>query len=470
MRFKHLTILLFILLISPLFINCILTVKAQTTEASPNFYFGVDVAFASVPQTEQLIDNISSYTNFFIIGCAQKIGTTIYGGGIYNETRLTIISQYVYNKGLYFIVYSDDQSYPSKHWLENATENYGNKFMGIYYFDEPGGKTLDQAKPPEYPVITSARNFTDAAIKYNITLSTWLRGRFGITQNFNSPTEFQLFTSDYGLYWNDYEAGYNTVFAEFGVNSGNENYSRQVSMSLCRGAATAFDQNWGVMITWATQQYPYMENATDLYNDMILAYSNGAKYIVVFDTNANWTENVLNSQQLAAIKQFSQYAQANPRTVTHPSDRTAYVLPQDFGFGFRSPNDTIFGLWKANWDSTTSLAFVADICMCTVTYIQMMGSNLDIIYPVSNGTIDSLGYKSVIYWNDTDIVPNMPSMPNASPAGGSYKPPPTTPINKYPLQANNTTEIEIFAVVTVVTICLIICGATLIVRRRKSTI
>ena len=73
---------------------------------------------------------------------------------------LAIISQYVYDKGLNFIVYSDDLSYPSKQWLENASANFGSKFMGIYYFDEPGGKTLDQAR---YPVLVSANNFTDAA-------------------------------------------------------------------------------------------------------------------------------------------------------------------------------------------------------------------------------------------------------------------------------------------------------------------
>ena len=262
-------------------------------------------------------------------------------------------------------------------------------------------------------MLLSANNFTDAANQYVKTLQSWLRGpQFGITRNFDSPTEFQLFTSDYGLYWYDYEAGYNTVFAEFGFNSGNENYSRQLSMAMCRGAATAFNQNWGVMITWAYTQYPYMENATDLYNDMTLAYNNGAKYIVLFDTNANYTENVLSSQQLGAIKQFWQYAQANPRTVSQPSDRTAYVLPQDFGFGFRSPNDTICGLWNAAWNGSASLAFVADIGMCVVSDLQMLGSNLDIIYPVSNGTLNSLGYKNVMYWNDNTIVPNMPSMPN----------------------------------------------------------
>ncbi|MGA3111080.1 MAG: hypothetical protein ABSE15_03510 [Candidatus Bathyarchaeia archaeon] len=467
MRFKQLLILLVFLLISPLFVNCILPAKAQMAQAAPDFYLGVDVAFASIPQTEQLIDNVSTHTNFFIIGCAEKIGNTVYGG-IYNETRLTVISRYVYDKGLNFIVYSDDPSYPSKQWLENASANFGSKFMGIYYFDEPGGKTLDRAY---LPVLLNANNFTDAANQYNKTLSSWLRDpQIGITRNFDYPTEYQLFTSDYGLYWYDYEAGYNTVFTEFGVNSGSENYSRQLSMSLCRGAATAFNENWGVMITWATQQYPYMENSSELYNDMVLSYQNDAKYIVVFDTNANWTQNVLDSKQLNSIKQFWQYAQANPRTTSEPSERSVYVLPQDFGFGFRSPNDTIFGLWNANWDGSSSLTFVADISMCVVTFLQMCGDSLDIIYPVSNPNIEALGYKNVLYWNDTTVIPNMPVMPMATHAVGSFKPPPITSIHRDTSQTYDTNKIELielYVIVTVIIIGLTIGGVTLVVRRRR---
>ena len=148
MRFKQSSILLVILLVLPLFINCNLAAKGQPAQASPPFYFGVDVAFASIPVTEQLIDNISSYTNFFIIGCAEKIGTNFYGGGIYNETRLSIVSQYAFDKGLNFIVYSDDLSYPSKGWLENAMADFGSKFMGIYYFDEPEEKPLTKRRTP----------------------------------------------------------------------------------------------------------------------------------------------------------------------------------------------------------------------------------------------------------------------------------------------------------------------------------
>ena len=52
----------------------------------------------------------------------------------------------------------------------------------------------------------------------------------------------------------------------------------------------------------------------------LLAYENGAKYIIVFDSNKDWTQNVLTQTQLDAIKEFWQYTQANPRT-DNPSKR-----------------------------------------------------------------------------------------------------------------------------------------------------
>ena len=213
MRFKLLPFLLIILLVSPLLVSCSLTAEAQAAQTSPGLYLGVDAAFVDVAQTEQLIDNVSAYTNFFIIGCEQQTGMN-HGFGVYNETRLSLISQYVYAKGLNFIVYSDDPTYPSKNWIGNATDNFGGRFMGIYYFDEPGGKQLDQVK---YPPVTSADNFTDAADRYVNMLHLFLRDApFAISRSFETPAQAHLFTSDYGLYWYDYQGGYDTVFSELG--------------------------------------------------------------------------------------------------------------------------------------------------------------------------------------------------------------------------------------------------------------
>jgi len=397
MRFKQFTVLLILLLILPLFLNLGLTATAVTSQTSPSLYFGVDVAFGSIAATEQLIDTVSSYTNFFLVGCT----------GDNNLTRLTIISQYVYDKGLSFIVYTNSPRYPSGQWLEDAKNNYGNSFLGIYYCDELGGKQLDQHN---YPIVTASdidvakSNYSDVANQYVSSVNRYLRsGPYAITHFFANPTEFKLFTSDYALYWYDYEAGYDTVFAEFGWN-----YSRQLNIDLCRGAATLQNKDWGVIITWTYTQPPYMESGSELYNDMVLAYVNGAKYINIFDSDQNYTQNVLQQGQLDAMKQFWQYVQANPRTISQVSDRTAYVLPKDYGYGFRGPQDKIWGLWP---DDSLTL----NICKGVAVLMQKYGNNLDIVYPDGSQSVESAGYQNVIYWNDTTLIASISATPSPQP-------------------------------------------------------
>ena len=386
MKFTLFTVLLVFLLILPSFLNYNLIADAATASTSPNIFLGVDVSFESVPATEKLIDKVSSYTNLFVIGC--------YGN--YNLTRLSVISQYVYDKGLSFIVYTDSPRYPSSQWLADAKKTYGDNFLGIYYLDEVGGKQLDQSS---YPVVTNAINFNDAATRYVQIVNFLLRnGTYGVTRNFAYPDEFQLFTSDYSLYWYDYAAGYDTVFAEFTMN-----YSQQLNLDLVRGAATSQNKDWGVMITWKYNLPPYMESGSELLNDMKLAYNNGAKYIIVFDGDQNWTQSVLKPGQLDAIKAFWEYAQSTPRTISPVSDRTAFVLPVDYAYGFRGPSDRIWGLW--NPDSLTD-----SICRNVSKLMQEYGYNLDIVYPNGTNPVESLGYRNVFYWND----PRLADVPMAS--------------------------------------------------------
>lgn len=392
MKPRRFTVLLLLLLILPLFLNSSLTAKASTAQTSP-LYFGVDVAYGGIAATEQLIDNVSSYTNFFIIGCT----------GNYNLTTLTTISQYVYNKGLSFIVFSDDSRYPSAQWLAYAKSTFGSSFQGIYYLDEQGGDQLDQQNYPIVPagmVNLNQSSYSDLASRYVNTLNYWLRsGHFAITNNFASPNEFPLFTSDYAFYWYDYEAGYDTVFAEFTMN-----YSISLNVALCRGAATVQNKSWGVMIDWQYTQPPYLPSGPDLLSDMKFAYNNGAKYIVVFDTNANWTQNVLTPQQESYMKQFWQYAQANPRNTSPVSERTAYVLPEAYAYGFRGPQDKIWGLWGA--DSLTT-----DLSMSISTLLKMDGNNLDIVYPDNQQALQSAGYQNIINWNNPKLIPTVSPKP-----------------------------------------------------------
>jgi hypothetical protein len=416
MKLKELVIFLIVILISTFIINSTSSNIAQSAETATSLYFGVDVAFESLDETLRIVDEVSSYTNLFVIGCYGPVIQSNKSHPMYNETRLNYISEYVYEKGLSFLVYSDDPGFPSAEWLGNARANFGDKFLGIYYYDEPGGKQLDQAN---YPAFYYAKNFSDAADRYVNTINWWLRsGPYSIGRNLGDQTEIQLFTSDYGLYWFDYQAGYDTVFAEYGWDSGWEDYSRQLNAALVRGAATAMKKDWGIMITWAYQQPPYMEPGPDLYEDMMSAYQNGAKYIIVFDNNKDWTENVLQQDHFDAMKKFWQYAQKNPRTAMPLSTRSVYVLPENYGEGFRGPDDTIWGLWRADFNvAEGSQNFTTNIRRSVATLLQMFGPKLDIVYPRADQTVESIGYENVFYWNDTGLIPYAQPIPSQGPAG-----------------------------------------------------
>jgi hypothetical protein len=178
------------------------------------------------------------------------------------------------------------------------------------------------------------------------------------------------------------------------------------------------NKDWGIMITWAYQEPPFMEPGPELYKDMISAYENGAKYILVFDSNEDWTENVLQQDHFDAMEQFWQYVQKNPRTGIPVSSRSAYVLPEDYGEGFRSPDDTIWGLWRADFNvAEGSQNFTTNIRMSIATLLQMFGPKLDIVYPRADQTVESIGYENILYWNDTRLIPYAQAIPSQSPAG-----------------------------------------------------
>jgi hypothetical protein len=393
---NQLTVLLILAFVTALFLDCVTGVRVVSAQNQPDFYFGIDVAYESIEETKALIDKTVNYTNSFIIGCY----------GDYNRTRLMILTQYVYDKGLYFMVYSDDPRFPPAEWYEQARTQWKDKFLGMYYIDEPGGNQLDQSKYPMVRREDGVQSYADAAEAYINRTNWYLRtGRFSIGHSFAYPTEFKLFTSDYALYWYDYKAGFDTVFAEFGWN-----YSRQINVALCRGAATAQNRDWGVMIAWTYTHPPYIESGPELYNDMVLAYQTGAKYIMLFDSNADWTAGILQQEHLDAMKQFWEYTKAHPRTITPFSQRTAYVLPEYYAYGFRGPNDKIWGIWEAD-------SIAQNISMSVSSLLNVCNNTLDIIYPDDNFPVNSLGYENVIHWNDTRLLPIEDSTdPNTSPS------------------------------------------------------
>jgi hypothetical protein len=254
----------------------------------------------------------------------------------------------------------------------------------LYVYDEVGGKHLDLWT---YRVFTEAENYTDARNLFVAHMESLIQLA---SSNSTSIQGVQTFSSDYALYWFDYKAGYDVLFAEFGWN-----YSRQLNVALCRGAALVQNRKWGVMITYTYDQEPYLEDHEKLYEDMVFAYENGAEYIMIFDTNPNYTHGILGEQHFQAMKRFTQYAHENPRVEHSAAERTAFVLPKDFAYGFRGPTDKIWGLWEAEEDP---LSF--ELSDRLGSLLDYYGNELDVIYD-DQVDYDKLEYDRILFWNGT---------------------------------------------------------------------
>ena len=343
----------------------------------PELFFGVDVAYGDIDDVKEVINEVSSYTNLFIIGCT---------GISHNTTKLDEVCQYIYDKGLHFVIFMERP--PRAQWLMDSKERWGSHLLGFYTFDEAGGYQLDLHR---YRPVIEAEDVPDAANQFVGALNRSLNW---ITIGFTELTDFPLFTSDYGLYWFDYKGGYDVVLSQLGWN-----YSRQLNIALVRGAATIQKKEWGAIITWTYNNPPYIESGKDLYEDLVLAYENGAKYIVIFDSNEDYSGGILENEHLEAMKQFWQYIEDYPRKEEPIGERVAYVLPKDYAYGFRGPKDKIWGLWEAE----SILEFSEKLCTELSRLMVIYEKRLDIIYD-DNLELDGI-YSKYIFWNGTIFEP-----------------------------------------------------------------
>jgi hypothetical protein len=407
------------ILVMPIFLNLAL-LNPTGAQTSPDVYFGVAMGYAplNAPTAAiSLINKISNYTNLFLVG------TT---GITRNAATLSPVLQHAYDKGLSFLSFIPTR-YPtnSSDWLNYAETSWGDHLLGFMCppEDEPGGQQLDQRSGRPVSIFRTdpgyvgnlsdyvASNYTEAAPKYENQLSALLSG---YSQGVNRTT-FPLFTSDYALYWFDYKGGYNGVFAEFGWN-----YSRQLNVALCRGAAQAQNKEWGVILTYTYTVAPFLESGPELYDDMVTAYNSGAKYILVFDSSPGYTYDILQPEHLEAMQRFWQYIQDNPRNSTPVSSRTAFVLPYGYAYGFRGPEDKIWGLWAAD-------AFSYNMSVIVGNMLEKYGDKLDIIYDDGLQPNSSWGYNELIYWNSSGLLPSPSPTPTPSPSPSPTQTPTPTP-------------------------------------------
>ena len=243
------------------------TVAASSPSSDNDIpFFGVTFGGNTTSEAKVLIDKVKGYTNLFIIDNWDVA---------LNETLLNEICQYAVDANLYIIVYFNfifmtasqlqtsrlslftDAGTTPFHipWLISAHDKWGDKFLGAYILDEPGGKQIDVGHYSGFTTVYSGRNqttfvnvtsYSDAAKRFVRGLDT--RYYLGQLINFTYPGSIPnatgraipVFTADNALYWWDYLAGYDVVFAELGWN-----HNEAQHIALCRGAANVQNKDWG---------------------------------------------------------------------------------------------------------------------------------------------------------------------------------------------------------------------------------
>ncbi|MCW3997566.1 MAG: hypothetical protein NWF10_03235 [Candidatus Bathyarchaeota archaeon] len=369
------------------------------TENQP--YIGVAFCGNTTQQALQLIDKVQNYTNLFILqsGPISK-----------NQTATTQICDYAVNKGLNIIVFFGwfDTDYPWQlPWLDVAKQQYGDKFLGVYYYDEPGGIQVDYDWPHYFDYLryyyentslyqthtqilaefkngTFPKNYTQAATVYIHTLKT----DSGLQELKNR--KIPSITSEYALHWFDYLGGFDILLSQLGWNT-----SSAQSIALARGAARIQEKSWGVMITWTYDNPPYLSSGEEIYEQMVDAYKAGAQIISIF--NYPQIEDnpfgILKEEHFQALELFwNNYIQQKPESWGSLKAQVALVLPKDYGWGMRSPTDRIW-YWNSDEQSQQIWNIFQDLLL-------EYDLELDIIYDDPIFSLDDK-YQTLYYWNIT---------------------------------------------------------------------
>jgi hypothetical protein len=431
----------------------ILTAIIITNEASTknSFYVGVTYGGNTVEGAKLLIDKVKNYTNLFILdsGDLQR-----------NTAAINEIGDYAIACGLNFATYfGKEMSYQlGALWANSAKQRWGDHFIGVYAYDEPGGKFLenyvgtpsgilkldtgginvyDNDKTTTYysnGTIQITHYFVDTITTYypegavtilenQEVLYTATNGSAQIAQveplnavlDRNPIKTYDDAAQIYKNYINEYvhaytNRSYNIFTADFvwywwDLQNGYDmvlaelgwNNSITQEIGLVRGAANLQSKDWGTIITWTYSQWPYLASGEEIYAQMRLSYECGANYVILFNYAAELmdkTYGVLQEEHFSALERFWVEVVENDRVV-QGSVRAEAVLVLPRNYGWGMRNSKDI-IWGI-WDANDTSQ---QIWTQVQNKLSQYGSKLDIAY--EDSLFPTNRYNHIYYWNQTD--------------------------------------------------------------------
>ncbi len=415
-----LSLILIVILIAASATYLVSYVQSSNQPKTP-VYVGIAWGGNTTESGRLLIDRVKTYTNLFILDCGINPISD-------NLTAAREISDYAVNAGLNLIVnlgaWTNKTDWHLKlNFFTDCKQLYGDKFLGAYYDDEPGGIPLDWDWETYWTMNSTLFSGVDpltlTPIHYRLQMAEitgqkpdnytpeadWMNSLISRNPGHRllAQNNITTFTSDYALYWYDYLGGYDTLFAQIGQNQtfnpqtntwSFQASNDQTSLALLRGAATLQNKDWGVVVTWKYNEPPYLDSGQKVYADLVNAYNDGAKYMLIFDyaREGNNPYGDMQDEHFQALQNFWTNVVTKTAPITPKAD-AVLVLPYAYGYGMRSPEDKIWGFWGPDnktqqiWDNTQTL-------------INQYGSKLDIVYEDTAFPLQG-NYSTIYYWNQT---------------------------------------------------------------------
>jgi hypothetical protein len=402
------------------------------SKVAPDVNVGVAFCGNTTAEAKLLIDRVKSYTNLFILDVA---GNPINR----NQTMIEEIGDYAVSDGLKIIInmgFNTSSHESPLNWFWNQSsldgikqrwdERWGSMFLGIYYGDEPGGIQLDGDWNLFFSHLDSlSQNRSNATSSVPTVYANAIQSLIGIQKkiqaaNGSAPadynaeanffvndvvrddpgfsslkkTGFTTFTSDYGLYWFDYLGGYDVMLTQIGWNC-----SLAQQLDLVKGAAHMQNKEWGAIVTWKYGDWPYLDTGDQIYNQMMTAYKAGANYIVLFNYPIldNNPYGLMEDEHFLALQRFWNDAAHTQKTDSANGAsfaEAAMVLPNNYGWGMRRPDDVIWGFYGPD---NITIPLATSMSKLLAQY----GTRLDIIYDDPAYPIQKGSYQKIYYWTST---------------------------------------------------------------------